>query len=77
MAWLVVRDTGVGIPEAELPHGFERFYRADPARARDPGGSGLGLPIAQWIAEQHRGEIRLESGPGAGTMVSVRIPAIG
>lgn len=76
-AELVVRDTGVGIPEAELPHVFERFYRADPARARDPGGTGLGLPIAQWIAEQHRGEVRLESRPGVGTTVSVRIPVVG
>ncbi|MHB1005970.1 MAG: sensor histidine kinase [Chloroflexota bacterium] len=73
-AELTVRDTGVGIPPDDLPHVFERFYRADPARARDPGGSGLGLPIAKWIVEQHRGQIRLTSEPGRGTTVTVSFP---
>ena len=73
-AEILVRDTGVGIPAADLPHVFERFYRADPARGRDPGGTGLGLPIARWIAEQHGGTIGLESLLGQGTTVIVRLP---
>ena len=76
-AELRIRDDGVGIPSGDLPHVFERFYRADPARTRDPGGTGLGLPIARWIVEQHGGEIRLESEPGRGTEVIVRLPVRG
>lgn len=75
-AEILVRDTGVGIPAEDLPHVFERFYRADPARSRDPGGTGLGLSIARWIAEQHGGTITLESQPGRGTSASVRIPLL-
>ena len=73
-AEIIVRDTGVGIPAEALPHVFERFYRADPARRRDPGGTGLGLAIARWIAEQHGGDITIESAPGAGTTAIVRLP---
>ena len=73
-AEVIVRDAGVGIPAEALPHVFERFYRADPARARDPGGTGLGLPIAQWIVEQHAGRIQLASEPGQGTTVTVSLP---
>jgi two-component system, OmpR family, sensor kinase len=69
-----VRDTGVGIGSEDLPLVFERFYRADPARSRDPGGTGLGLPIARWIVEQHEGEIKLESQPGQGTTAIVHLP---
>ncbi len=76
-ATVTVCDTGVGIPAEALPHIFERFYRADPARARDPGGTGLGLPIAQWIVEQHSGAIHVESTPGRGTKISVRLPLAG
>ena len=71
---VVVRDQGVGIPPDDLPHVFDRFYRADPARSRDPGGSGLGLPIARWIAEQHGGEVTLTSQLGGGTTATVRLP---
>jgi len=73
-AEIIVRDTGVGIPAQALPHVFERFYRADPARGRDPGGTGLGLAIARWIAEQHGGDITIESTPGEGTTVIVHLP---
>lgn len=75
-AWalVIVRDTGVGIAPDSLPHVFERFYRGDPARARDPGGTGLGLPIARWVAEQHGGTLDLESELGRGTVARVRLP---
>jgi signal transduction histidine kinase len=70
-AELTVRDTGVGIPEQDLPHVFERLYRADPARSRDPGGTGLGLSIARWIVDQHHAQIEIESRQGQGTTVRV------
>ncbi|MCC7368770.1 MAG: HAMP domain-containing histidine kinase [Chloroflexi bacterium] len=74
---LTVADRGVGIPPDELPRVFDRFYRADPARARDPGGTGLGLSIAHWIVEQHGGQIGIESAVGRGTTVSVTLPTNG
>lgn len=74
---ILVRDTGMGIAAEDLLHVFERFYRADPGRGRDPGGTGLGLPIARWIAEQHGGKITLESQPGQGTIATVRLPLPG
>lgn len=70
------RDTGIGISEEDLARVFERFYRADPARTRDPGGTGLGLGIARWIAVQHGGGIELASVPGHGTTVSIHLPII-
>ena len=75
-AEVLVRDDGVGIAPEDLLRVFERFYRADPARTRDPGGTGLGLPIARWIAEAHGGHIELESKPGEGTTVVVRLPLL-
>lgn len=72
---LAVRDTGIGIAEADLPRVFDRFYRADKARSRDEGGCGLGLSIAQWIARCHRAEIRAESDTGRGSVFRVRFGA--
>jgi signal transduction histidine kinase len=64
-AALEVSDTGVGIPEDQLPLVFERFHRADPSRSE--GGAGLGLSIARQIADSHGGELRAKSTPGAGS----------
>ena len=71
---VIVSDSGVGIAPEDRPHIFERFYRADPARGRDPGGTGLGLPIAEWIVEQHEGRIMVESSPCQGTTMRVYLP---
>ncbi len=69
-----IRDTGIGIGQADLPHIFERFYRADKARSHEEGGAGLGLSIGRWIAEAHGGAIEVESSPGQGSVFRVRIP---
>lgn len=72
-----VLDTGVGIPTEALPHVFDRFYRADPARVRSPlqiGGNGLGLAIAKELIEMHRGKIAINSTLGAGTTVTITLP---
>jgi len=69
-----VRDTGVGIAPEDLPHIFERFFRADRARSRETGGAGLGLSIGKWIAEAHGGTISALSQPGEGSAFQVRIP---
>ena len=71
---LLVSDTGVGIPGDAVPHVFERFYRADPARTREDGGFGLGLSIVKWIAESHRGSVVLASDPAVGTTFTVTLP---
>jgi signal transduction histidine kinase len=69
-----VGDTGEGIPEKDLPHIFERFYRGDASRNRGTGGAGLGLAIAHGIVRAHGGEIGVESRTGKGTQFTFYIP---
>ena len=73
-AKITVEDDGPGIPEDELPHIFERFYRADKSRNRLTGGSGLGLAIVRSIAEAHGGSVFAESHEGSGTIITVLLP---
>src|SRR3990170_3464985 len=72
---VVVADTGVGIPPADLPRITERFYRVDKARSRELGGTGLGLAIVKHLVLAHAGELAIESTPGRGTTVRVALPA--
>jgi two-component system, OmpR family, sensor histidine kinase BaeS len=71
---LTVEDSGPGFAEDDLPHVFERLYRADKSRHRDGGGSGLGLAIARSIVEAHGGRIWAERGPGRGAIVHIEVP---
>ncbi len=73
-AMVKVSDTGIGISPEDLPHIFERFYRADQTRSRDRGGSGLGLAIVQSIVQEHRGSIEVESTPGKGSTFLLTLP---
>lgn len=75
--YLRIEDDGPGIPEEDLPHIFERFYRGDKARHRhgqDGSGFGLGLSIAYWIVHNHNGQIEVQSQFGQGTTFTVRLP---
>jgi heavy metal sensor kinase len=69
-----IRDTGPGIDPEELDHVFDRFHRSALARQMNPGGSGLGLPIARWIAREHGGEIEVMSPPGEGATFKITLP---
>ncbi len=72
---LIVSDTGIGIPKADQPHVFERFYRVDKSHSRETGGTGLGLSIVKHAALLHHADISLESNPGKGTRISIFFPA--
>jgi signal transduction histidine kinase len=74
--WVEVTDTGIGVPQEELGQLFSRFYRASTATRRALPGTGVGLVIARAIVEAHGGTISLESTEGAGTRVSVTLPAV-
>lgn len=75
---ITVGDTGIGIAAGDLPHIFDRFWRADPARSREAEspGTGLGLAITKWVAEAHGGSISVQSRPGRGTLFTVGLPRI-
>ena len=75
-AWLEVRDTGEGIAPEDLPHVFDRFYRADPTRSRATGGAGLGLAIVRAIVEAHGGQVSAASDgvPGHGSTITMTLP---
>ena len=74
MVVVEVQDDGLGIPEKDVPHVFERFYRADPSRSRRLGGTGLGLSIVKHITERLGGSASITSREGFGTIVTARIP---
>ena len=69
-----IEDTGIGIPQDALDKVFQRFYRVDEARTRVKGGSGLGLSIAQWIANAHSGSVSVRSAVGKGSCFTVTLP---
>lgn len=72
--WFEVQDGGIGIDAEDVPRIFDRFFRADPARARQSGGTGLGLSIARWIVERHGGHFQVLSRPELGTRIRVYLP---
>ena len=72
-----VSDTGIGIPLADQPRIFERFYRVDVARSREVGGTGLGLSIAKHLMEAHGGRLWVESEVGHGSQFHFSVPIFG
>ena len=76
LANVAISDTGIGVPKESLSKIFERFYRVDKARSREEGGSGLGLSLAKWIVDLHRGNINVNSEYGKGATFIVQLPTI-
>ena len=74
--WMEVWDNGIGIPEKDREHIFDRFYRVDKARSRESGGTGLGLSIAREIVLRHHGSITLPPHQGPGTTVRLVLPIV-
>jgi signal transduction histidine kinase len=72
----IVQDEGIGIAGDELSHIFERFYRSDKARNSSTGGSGLGLSIAKWIIDAHKGNVEVLSRQDIGTRITVSFDAV-
>lgn len=70
-----VSDTGLGIAPDDLPHVFDRFWRADKSRSRTTGGSGLGLAITRHLVEAHGGTVSADTEPGAGSTFRITLPA--
>lgn len=75
--WFEIEDTGVGIPERDLPRVFERFYRVDRARSREVGGTGLGLAIVKHLVQAMKGQVTVRSQLGKGTTFKVALPRAG
>lgn len=73
-AYFSIQDNGIGMDEEDVPHIFERFFRADTARVRKDGGTGLGLSIAKWIIDNHKGYFSVLSRKGIGTRITVFLP---
>jgi len=73
-AIITIEDTGIGISEEDLPHVFDRFYRADKSRTKQTGGTGLGMAIAKWIVLKHEGTIKVQSKINLGTKIYVTLP---
>jgi PAS domain S-box-containing protein len=76
MVHCCVADDGPGIPEKDVPHIFERFYRVDKGRSRENGGTGLGLSIIKHIVQQHGGSVSLETGEAQGTAIHFTLPYV-
>ena len=73
---ILVSDTGIGIPEDQIPHIFERFYRVDREQSKRLGGTGLGLAITHWIIKAHNGEISVSNAVDKGTEFTIILPKL-